>query len=178
MTAGRVLVVGLGSPDRGDDAVGGLVAERLAELGMAAQWGDDAVHVVTREDPLSLTQLWDGYCAALVIDAVASGHPPGRLHIREVGAAGGAMLPTHAFAAAGRGGSHAFGLAGAVELSRTLGTLPRHVVVIGVEAATFAPGPPSPQVEAAVDAAVTAASAELAELVLLAQSTEGEQSCA
>ena len=66
-------------------------------------------------------------------------------------------LPIHdGSVAAGRGGSHAFGLAGAVELSRTLGTLPRHLVVIAVEAATFAPRPPSPQVEAALPAALVA----------------------
>ncbi|WP_062385057.1 hydrogenase maturation protease [Demequina iriomotensis] len=165
MTAGRVLVVGLGSPDRGDDAVGPAVAERLAALGM------DGVDVVTREDPTQLVQLWAGHGAALVVDAVASGRSPGTLHIREVGDAG-EPLPTHAFTAAGRGGSHAFGLAGAVELARTLGTLPAHVTVVGVEARTFDFGPMSPEIQEALDGAVATASAELIAL------TEEMQSCA
>ncbi|SEJ51222.1 hydrogenase maturation protease [Demequina mangrovi] len=154
MTADRVLVVGLGSPDRGDDAVGAAVAERLAAMDL------DHVDVVTREDPTQLVQLWAGHGAALVIDAVMSGNAPGRLHIREVGDAG-EPLPTHAFTAAGRGGSHAFGLAGAVELARTLGTLPTHVTVVGVEAKTFDFGPMSPEIQEALDAAVATAAAEL-----------------
>ncbi len=165
MTGGRVLVVGLGSPDRGDDAVGAAVAARLGELGMAD------VDVVTREDPTQLVQLWAGHDAALVIDAVASGNPPGRLHIREVGDSG-EPLPTSAFMAAGRGGSHAFGLAGAVELARTLGTLPTHVTVVGVEAKSFDFGPMSPEVQESLDAAVATAAAELIAL------REEVQSCA
>lgn len=154
MNGARVLVVGLGSPDRGDDAVGAAVAQRLADLGLRD------VEVVTREDPTQLVQLWAGRAAALVIDAVMSGQPPGTLHIREVGDAG-EPLPTHAFMAAGRGGSHAFGLAGAVELARTLGTLPRHVTVVGVEARTFEFGPMSPEIQEGLEAAVAAAADEL-----------------
>jgi len=165
MTGGQVLVVGLGSPDRGDDAVGAAVAARLEALGMSG------VDVVTREDPTQLVQLWAGHQAALVIDAVMSGRPAGTLHIREVGDAG-EPLPTHAFAAAGRGGSHAFGLAGAVELARTLGTLPTHVTVVGVEAGTFAHGGMSPEVQHALDDAVATAAAELVAL------REEVQSCA
>ncbi len=153
----QVLVVGLGSPDRGDDAVGAAVCARIQALGL------DHVTVVTHEDPTSLVQLWDGYDAAVVVDAVQSGGEPGGLNIREVGS-DGSPLPTHAFMAAGRGGSHAFGLAGAVELSRTLGSLPRRVVVVGVEAATFAHGEMSPEVTASIDDAVAAVTAELAEL--------------
>ena len=143
------LVIGLGSPDRGDDAVGGVVAARIAASSLPG------VRVVPLEDPMSLTQLWDGAEAAVVIDAVASGGVPGTVHVREVGAEG-EPLPTQAFTAAGRGGSHAFGLAGAVELSRTLGTLPRRVTVVGVEAATFAHGDMSPEVRDRLDDAVRA----------------------
>ncbi|MDN4477287.1 hydrogenase maturation protease [Demequina sp. SYSU T00039] len=151
------LVIGLGSPDRGDDAVGGVVAERIGEIGLCD------VRVIPLEDPLSLSQAWDGAAGAVVIDAVASGGPPGAVHVREVGA-GAEPLPTHAFTAAGRGGSHAFGLAGAVELSRTLGTLPRRVTVVGVEAATFQHGRMSPEVTERVDDAVHAVLVALKEM--------------
>ena len=53
-------------------------------------------------------------------------------------------------------------MAGAVELSRTLGTLPEHVAVVGIEASTLTHGPMSPQVVASIDDAVAAVCAELA----------------
>lgn len=152
-----VLVIGLGSPDRGDDAVGTVVASRVEEHGWAG------VRVVPLEDPLGLTHLWAGAPGAVVIDAIASGGAPGTVTIREVGR-DAPPLPTHAFTAAGRGGSHAFGLAGAVELSRTLGTLPATVTVVGVEAATFAHGEMSPQVSEHVEEAVEAVRQALARI--------------
>ncbi len=151
----RVMVIGLGSPDRGDDAVGGIVAERVrAVVG-------DGVTVVTREDPTALVHAWEGCHAVVLVDSMISGVAAGTVSVHHAGTYDDA-LPTHAFAAAGRGGSHAFGLAGAVELSRTLGTLPQHVAIVGVEATTFAHGPMSPPVAASIDDAVAAVSAELA----------------
>ncbi len=91
----------------------------------------------------------------VLIDSMISGVPAGTVTVRHAGTRD-APLPTHAFAAAGRGGSHAFGLAGAVELSRTLGTLPEHVVIVGIEAATFNHGPMSAAVEASIDEAAAA----------------------
>ncbi|MFW7414082.1 hydrogenase maturation protease [Demequina sp. SO4-18] len=155
VVVGPLVVVGLGSPDRGDDAVGGAVATLVSER-LGAQ-----VRVVTREDPTALVQLWDGCREAIVIDAVVSAHTPGTVQVIEAGA-DDPPLPTDAFAASGRGGTHAFGLAGAVELSRRLGTLPPRVVIVGVEAATFAYGPMSPQVSASITAAAAAVEVELA----------------
>ncbi|MEX0913515.1 MAG: hydrogenase maturation protease, partial [Demequina sp.] len=130
MTTTDVLVVGVGSPDRGDDAVGAAVVSQVAStVGDQVQW-------VTREDPTALVQLWEGCRVVVVVDAVVSVGTPGEVTVVEAGA-DSPPLPTHAFAASGRGGTHAFGLAGAVELSRTLGTLPPRVVIVGVEASTF-----------------------------------------
>jgi len=154
MTA-RAMVIGLGSPDRGDDAVGAVVAERVRGI-----VGDD-VEVLTREDPTALVHAWQGRRAVVLIDAMISGVAPGTVTVRRAGTRD-APLPTHAFAAAGRGGSHAFGVAGAVELSRTLGTLPEHVAIVGIEAGTLTHGPMSQQVAASIDDAVSAVCAELA----------------
>jgi hydrogenase maturation protease len=96
----------------------------------------------------------------VLIDAMISGVAAGTVTVRRAGT-GDAPLPTHAFAAAGRGGSHAFGVAGAVELSRTLGTLPEHVALVGIEASTLTHGPMSPQVTASIDEALAAVCAEL-----------------
>lgn len=156
MMAADVVVVGLGSPDRGDDAVGAAVVAIIAsDVG-------DRVQVVTREDPTALVQLWEGCRTAIVVDAIASGQTPGTVRVIRAGADDPA-LPTHAFTASGRGGTHAFGLAGAVELSRRLGTLPPQVIIVGVEASTFAFGPMSPQVSASIDVAAAAVKAELAQ---------------
>jgi len=154
MTA-RAMVIGLGSPDRGDDAVGTAVAERVRGV-----VGDD-VEVLTREDPTALVHAWQGRHVVVLVDAMISGVAAGTVNVRRAGT-GDAPLPTHAFAAAGRGGSHAFGVAGAVELSRTLGTLPEHVALVGVESTTFDHGPMSGPVAASIDDAVAAVFAELA----------------
>jgi len=153
MTA-RAMVIGLGSPDRGDDAVGSIVAERVRGV-----VGDD-VEVLTREDPTALVHAWHGRRAVVLVDSMISGAAPGTVTVRHAGT-NDAPLPTFAFAAAGRGGSHAFGLAGAVELSRTLGTLPEHVAIVGIESKTFSHGPMSAPVAESVDKAADAVCAEL-----------------
>lgn len=145
------LVVGLGSPDRGDDAVGPVVARRVAALGL------QGVRVLAHEDPTDLVTSMTGASAVVVVDAVWSpGAEAGTLIILETGE-GAAPLPEDAWARTGRGGTHAFGLAAAVELARALKKLPPRVVLVGVAAAGFDHGEPlSPGVAAAVDGAVDA----------------------
>jgi hydrogenase maturation protease len=143
-----VLVVGLGQCDRGDDAVGVVVARAVDALALAG------VDVLVHEDPTALIESWSGRRLAVVVDAVRSGSPAGTLRVLETGAAA-APLPESAWAGTGRGGTHAFGLAAAVELARALGRLPQRLVVVGVEAVAFDYGAPlSPGVAAAVPAAV------------------------
>jgi hydrogenase maturation protease len=147
------LVVGLGSPDQGDDAVGIAVARAIEGLELSGI--ETAVH----EDPTALLHLWEGFDVVVVVDAVMTGRPPGVITVMEVGA-GKAKLPPESWAATGRGGTHAFGLATAVELARVLGQLPRRVTVVGIEAATFAPGTAlSQEVADSVDDAVAIVSA-------------------
>ncbi len=146
--AGCALVVGLGSPDRGDDAVGPIVARHLAALRLPA------VQVVEREDPTALIDLWSGRDLAIVVDAVCSAGIPGTLMVVESGV-GRAPLPDDAWNRTGRGGTHAFGLAAAVELSRALDRLPRRLVLVGIEAGRLGHGEPlSTPVSAAVEQAV------------------------
>ncbi len=121
------------------------------------------VQVVEREDPTSLIDLWSGRDLAIVVDAVCSDGFPGTLMIIESGV-GGAPLPDDAWNRTGRGGTHAFGLAAAVELSRALDRLPERLVLIGIEAARFGHGEPlSAAVGAAVDRAVEAVLGMLSE---------------
>ena len=60
---GRSLVIGLGSPDRGDDAIGPTVAAAVA--GVVAERQMPGVHVVEQEDPTALVELLDPHGAAL-----------------------------------------------------------------------------------------------------------------
>ncbi len=158
----RVLVVGLGSPDRGDDAAGPLVAAAVA-----AQVADRAlvgVHVVEREDPTALIDLLDpagpagAWAAAVIIDAVRSGAAPGTVTILDVGPGAQDLRSLGARLHPGPAGTHGFGLAGAIELARALDRLPPRVVVVGIEAVGFEHGAPLPApVLAAIPRAADAA---------------------
>lgn len=148
----RVLLIGVGSPFRGDDAVGPLVVRQAA-----ASAGDD-VEVVELADPAGLLDVWDGADTVVVVDAVVSGGEPGTVvtldAIRD-------PLPASGWAS---GGTHALGLAAAVELSRTLGRLPGRLTVVGVEVADTTPGAAlTAAVSAAVPEAVAAVRSALAE---------------
>jgi hydrogenase maturation protease len=148
------LVVGLGRRDRGDDAVGPVVARMVADL----RRDDAAVHEC--DEPSGLLDAWQGHDSVVVVDAVVSGSPPGTVHVLDaepegLGAAG-------ARATAGRGGTHALGLVDVIGIARALGRLPRRVVVVAVEAARFDHGAGlSPAVEGAVPAAAAAVVAQL-----------------
>ena len=164
VTPGRALVVGLGSPDRGDDAVGPEVARQVAAL-------VSGVQVVEREDPTSLIELWGDRDLAIVADAVRSNGFPGALMIVECGV-GVAPLTDDAWTHTGRGGTHAFGLAAAVELSRALHRLPQRLVLVGIEADGMAYGAPlSAPVDAAIGPAVQAVLTLLGEAGVLPSSS-------
>lgn len=151
----EILVVGLGNPDRGDDAVGSAVARAVARLALPG------VRVTEREDPTDLVELWSGRDLVVVVDAVRSGRDGGSIVVLETAAAD-ASLPTSAWRSAGHAGTHDFGLGTAVELARALGRLPHRLVVVGVEGARFDHGPGlSPAVTAAVGPAVDAVVAAL-----------------
>lgn len=144
MSAADGLLIGVGQERRGDDVVGLLVARRLR-----SDPGVRGVRVLEHAgDGLDLVFAFDGADRVVIVDAVRSGRRPGGGIFRFDAATG--SLP-----AAMRPGTstHAFGLAGAVEMARTLGRLPSRLVIYGIEGVSFAMGsPPSPAVVAAVDA--------------------------
>ena len=148
-------MVGLGSPDRGDDAVGRAVA-RSVEARLPG------VVVVDHEDPTSLLDLWSGHDLVVVVDAVRSGAPVGTVHWLETGEMG-TPVTARAWTHTGHGGTHAIGLAEMVELGRALGRLPARLVVVGIEAESFDHGAPlTAQVAAAVPRAAARVCRELA----------------
>lgn len=128
MSSGGIVVIGVGNPLRGDDGVGLAIAARLA-AGLP-----EGVRVERCEqEPSRLIDAWSGADAAVLVDAVSSGSPPGTIHRFD---ATDAPVPAGVF----RSSTHAFGLSDAIELSRALGSLPRRVVVYGVEGADFSAG--------------------------------------
>ncbi len=146
MSEDWVLVVGVGSPDAGDDAVGPLVVDAVGRLGL------DGVEVLAHEDPTGLPLLWRGHARVIVVDAVRSGAPAGTL-VGLDAVQPGAEPPPSGRAA----GTHDFGLATAIGLSRALGTLPERLDIVGVEGIAFTPGDPlTPAVAAAIPDAVAA----------------------
>ncbi len=143
------VVFGLGHPDRGDDAVGLLVADRVAR---ARPHGISAVRAV-EGSPLRLLSLWSADDRVVVVDALRADAQPGAIR----------RFDAHAQPLAGRpgGGSHDTSLCDAVELARALGRLPRTLVVYGVVGARFEVG--EPMTPAVLDAVVPTAERVAAE---------------
>ncbi len=136
-------LIGVGNRFRSDDAAGLEVASRLRSA------HPPGCRILEEEgEPGSLIEDWALVTEALVIDAVASGAPPGTLHRFD---ASKGPVPTEMF----RGSTHSLGVADAVELARELDRLPPRLAVYGIEGESFETGEGlSPAVEATVDALV------------------------
>jgi hydrogenase maturation protease len=134
----KILVIGAGNPDRGDDGIGAMVARRLARL-----LPEDVAVVARSGDMLSLIDDWAAFDAVFCIDAAAPIDMPGRVHRFDLRT--GALPREIALTS-----SHAFGLAEAVELSRVLGLALPRIIVYAVEGHCFDPGAAmTPEVTAA-----------------------------
>jgi len=115
------LVVGVGNLARGDDALGPLVAARVARLHLTD------VEVAVDEEPLTLVEHFGTHHDVVVVDAVRGRRtPPGTVHVVRVG-------PAPLRSEAGVLGSHGIGVAEVVELARALGRLPQRLTIVGVE---------------------------------------------
>ncbi|MDX1691390.1 MAG: hydrogenase maturation protease [Acidimicrobiia bacterium] len=137
----RTVVIGIGNRDRGDDAVGPAVLDRLAGPLPA-----DVETVCTDGDPGDVLEALAGCRRTIVVDAVSPAGRPGRL-VR--------MTDRTALASVRPSSSHALGPAEVLDLAAQLERLPADVVVYGIEGAAFGPGRPmSPAVEDAVEVAV------------------------
>jgi len=149
----RVLVVGVGNPERGDDAAG----LQLAEVARAALPGSVSVRQVG--SPVELLELWEGYDAVYVLDAVVGGGAPGTVYRWDV-------TEAPLLAVARTVSTHGLGLAQVAELARSLGRLPPRLVVYGVEAEVLdLGGPLTPAVRAGLEQAAGRLTAEVVELL-------------
>lgn len=161
MSSLNLVVAGLGSRYRGDDAVGPLVASLCA----GATRG---VHDIgPLEEPLDLLGRFDGADLAIVIDAVRSGAPIGSVRVLDVDVSSSDGCSDNAEPAVTS--THGIGLVGVLRLARAIGRAPRRLIVVAVEGETFDLGD---EMSAAVTAAVPTALAAVVTLI------EKEQLCA
>src|ERR1035438_6156854 len=142
-TQPSIVVIGVGNEYRSDDRAGIAVARRLRALFPA-----DVTILEESGEGTALMETWQGAAWVTLVDAVRSGASPGTIHRLDARAA---PLPMGFF----HYSTHAFSVAEAVELARSLDQLPAHLVVYGIEGANFAAGTElSPEVERAVEAVV------------------------
>lgn len=146
----RIIVLGAGNPERGDDAAGRAVVRLLR-----GALPDDVALVELDGEATTLLAYLEDVATAFIIDACASGLPAGSLQRFDVSVE---PLPHAVFSLS----THGFGLAEGIELARALGQLPQRCIVYAIEGSAFETGVPlSPPVAAAVATAAERLRAEI-----------------
>lgn len=126
----RILLIAMGNPNRGDDALGCVMSERLQDV------VPDAVEMVDYDgDGAGLMALWDLEDWVYIVDAVASGAEPGTRYVLDAKAE-----PLHANFF--HYSSHAFGLSEGVEMARVLDRMPERLMIFGIEGQDYTLGHP------------------------------------
>ena len=121
----ETLIIGVGNEFRGDDAVGICVARRFAALKLP-----DMRVIEQTGEGADLIEAWQTTECVYLVDAVSSQGLIGSIYRFE---AHEQPLPAHQFGIS----SHAFGVAEAIEIARSLGQLPSKLVVFGIEGSNF-----------------------------------------
>lgn len=150
MPAARVLILGLGNPDRGDDGFGPQVVKLLE-----GRLPPDVAATALGTDIMMLVPEWAKYAAVICIDAATLETRPGTVHRFDLAERD---LPRRRLPPS----SHGFGLIEAVELSRVLGEQPGAIIVFAVEGLCFDAGAAmTPQVTAALEDVAGRVAAEI-----------------
>jgi hydrogenase maturation protease len=156
MTAGQasIVIIGVGNEYRSDDGAGVAVVRRLRAL-----FSTGVTILEESGEGASLIQAWQGATRVVLVDAVRSGALSGTIHRLDAHAA---PIPAGFF----HYSTHAFSVAEAVELARSLDQLPPHMIVYGIEGENFAAGVGlSTAVEQAVESVVEQVAKEVREAV-------------
>ena len=148
---GGWLVVGVGNRDRGDDAVGPHVCDRLRALDSGPEFRSS----VCEGSVVDLLLHWDDDDRVVIVDAIAPGDEPGRIVALDI-THDVTQDATQVMAQAPSAVStHEVDVSVAIELARALGRMPAQLLLIGVEAEQLAWGAPlSARVAAAADEVV------------------------
>jgi hydrogenase maturation protease len=142
--AGRLVLIGVGNRDRGDDAVGPVVCDLVREDRLR-----DVSIAVFEGSAIDLATHWDVSDRVTIVDAAEPAGEPGRV-LRVDGLAERLRSP-------GGVSTHSIDVGAAVELARALGRLPAELSIVGIEAASFGFGAPlTPEVQRAAGRVATA----------------------
>ncbi len=124
----RIVIIGMGNEFQGDDGVGLFVVQKLR----ARELPEDVVTFQCRQG-LALMELWRDREMAILVDAITSGAAPGSVFRFE------AQMESPAKPSF-RGTTHNYGLPEAIELAKALNSLPRRLIVYGIEGKRFDAG--------------------------------------
>lgn len=119
-------LIGIGNPDRGDDAVGLVVADQVATWEVTK----------ATSGPFDLVYEWRPEDEVVIVDAMSSGAEPGT--VLDIDVRSAAMpLPNEDFRS-----SHSFGPGDLVALAHAIDRVPASLRVIGIEADNLELGAP------------------------------------
>jgi len=138
-----ILLIGIGNQYRSDDGVGLSAIQALKVKGLP-----NIQITECTADGTKLMELWGTASKVILIDAVSSGAKPGTIYRFD---ALTQSFPAHfSFQS-----THAFGVAEAIDLARTLDQLPPLLIVYAIEGKNFTTGTGlSPEVENAMQKVV------------------------
>lgn len=126
------LIIGVGNELRNDDGVGVAVARALKL--QKKQKGLEGITIITASgEGTQLMESWQDVDKVIVIDAVRCSQQAGTIHRLD---AADNSIPSDFF----HYSTHAFSVAEAVELSRSLNRLPDSLLIYGIEGADFSYG--------------------------------------
>ncbi|NJM17334.1 MAG: hydrogenase maturation protease [Richelia sp. RM2_1_2] len=146
----KILLIGIGNKFSQDDAVGLVVAEKFRN-----QLPPEIKIIQASGEGVALMELWQDATTVYLFDAVMSGAEVGKIHRIDVQVQ---TVPAKFF----NYSTHAFSVAEAVELARTLNQLPPKLIIYGVEGKNFAYGIGlSPEIEQATEDVVQQVLVEL-----------------
>jgi len=138
----RLVVIGVGNRDRGDDAVGPIVCDRISELDLP-----DVDVIVFEGSVLDLPIHWSATDRVVIVDAAEPSGDPGQ--VTEVDVLAERLVTPPSLS------THTIDVGAAIELARALDRLPAALSIIGVEGAEFEFGAElSPAVEHAAEVIV------------------------
>ena len=123
-----VLVIGIGNEYRSDDGVGLVVARELRARNLPS-----TQIIECSGDGAALMEAWETASRVILIDATASGSKPGTIYRFD---ASTRSIPTDLSFHS----THAFSVAEAIELARTLDQLPPYLLVYAIERENFSAG--------------------------------------
>ncbi|ULP30070.1 MULTISPECIES: hydrogenase maturation protease [Leptolyngbya] len=146
----NTMLIGVGNEFRHDDAVGLMILRKLRN-----QLPETISTIEASGEGTTLIELWQTSDTVYLFDAVSSGSEIATIHRIDVHTQ---SIPSQFF----HYSSHAFGVAEAVELARSLNQLPNKLILYGVEGSNFAIGIGlSEAVEQAIETAIQQVLSEL-----------------